>query len=175
MKTESVCLVNMSDGKDETKKDNVEEKFGRVQFSHEELVKLTKEAIDKLIESDPLLNGLLSDTTAEEIRSQTAVAQGQAITLYLNRGERPILPIVVAPHTTTVLDLKKAIRRYTDLALKRERVKTKISWKHVWKKYQLSFNDSILSDDSANIKNYGISNRTELHFIKRIREKNKRK
>lgn len=79
----------------ETRNDNVEDKFGRVQISHEELVKLTKEAIHKVIESDPLINGLPPDATAEEIRSQTAVAQGQAITLYLNRGELPVLPIVV--------------------------------------------------------------------------------
>lgn len=66
-----------------------------VQFSHEELVKLTQEAIDKIIESDPLFSGLPSDVTVEELKSQTAVAQGQAITLYLNRGELPRLSIVV--------------------------------------------------------------------------------
>lgn len=73
---------------DKTKSENT-------QLSHEELIKLTKVAIDNIIESDPLLAGLPSDVTIEELRSQIAVAQGQAITLYLNRGELPRLAVVV--------------------------------------------------------------------------------
>jgi len=118
-------------------------------------------------------SGIPPDATAEEIRAQTAVAQGQAITLYLERQGLAKLAIVVPPHTTTVLDLKKAIKRYTDLALKREKVKKKISWKHVWKKYQLRFNDTVLDNDNENIKNYGISNKVELSYAKRLREKNR--
>ncbi|XP_008551782.1 U11/U12 small nuclear ribonucleoprotein 25 kDa protein [Microplitis demolitor] len=144
-----------------------------VQFSHEELVKLTQEAIDKIIESDPLFSGLPSDVTVEELKSQTAVAQGQAITLYLNRGELPRLSIVVSPNNTTVLDLKKAIRRQTTLALHRERVQKKISWKHVWKKYDLCFGGISLNNDKENIKNYGVTNKVELHYVKKRREKNK--
>ncbi|XP_034951340.1 U11/U12 small nuclear ribonucleoprotein 25 kDa protein [Chelonus insularis] len=143
------------------------------EFSHDELVKLTREAIDKIIETDPLFSGLPSDVTVEELKSQIAVAQGQAITLYLNRGELPKLSIVVSPHNTSVLDLKKAIKRQTTLALHREGVKKKISWKHVWKKYHLCYNDIVLSNDKENIKNYGISNKVELNYVKRRREKNR--
>jgi uncharacterized Rossmann fold enzyme len=64
-------------------------------FTHEELVKLTKEAIRNIIESDPLLNELPLDPTAEEIKAQTAVVQGQAIILFLDRGYLPKLSIVV--------------------------------------------------------------------------------
>jgi len=72
-----------------------------------------------------------------------------------------------------VLDLKKAIKRHMNLALKRENVKKKISWKHIWKKYHLCFEDIRLSNDNENIKAYGITNKVELHFTKRRREKNK--
>lgn len=65
------------------------------ELDHNELVKLTKEAIHNIIESDPLLSGLPIDVTIEELKAQIAVAQGQAITLYLNRGELPKLGIVV--------------------------------------------------------------------------------
>ncbi|KAH0553262.1 U11/U12 small nuclear ribonucleoprotein 25 kDa protein [Cotesia glomerata] len=150
-----------------------EESNNEAHFSHEELVKLTQEAIDKIIESDPLFSGLPSDVTTEELKSQTAVAQGQAITLYLNRGELPRLSIVVSPNSTTVLDLKKAIKRQTTLALCRERVKKKISWKHVWKKYDLCFDGVPLNNDNENIKNYGIANKVELQYVKKRREKNK--
>ncbi|XP_076662647.1 U11/U12 small nuclear ribonucleoprotein 25 kDa protein [Andrena cerasifolii] len=143
------------------------------ELDHEELMKLTKEAIDNIIESDPLLSGLPTDVTVEELKAQTAVAQGQAITVYLNRGDLPKLGIVVPPHNTTVLDLKKAVKRHTNLSLKREKVKKKISWKHVWRKYYLSFENVKLTDDNENIKAYGISNKAELHYVKRRREKNK--
>jgi len=142
-------------------------------LSHQELLKLTKTTVDNLVECDSLLSGLPSDVTIEELKSQVAVAQGQAITLFLNRGQLPKLAVVVPPHNTTVLDLKKAVKRHMNLSLKRENVNKKISWKHVWKKYHLCFKDTKLSNDNENIKAYGITNKVELHFAKRRREKNK--
>lgn len=200
--------------KDEEESCKVESKSDTTRLSHQELVKLTKTTIDSLVEHEPLLSGLPSDVTIEELKSQIAVAQGQAITLFLNRGELPKLAVVVIiyysymfhnansnyivscqimfklhciyrfnntlfplfqvpPHNTTVFDLKKAIKRHTNLSLKRENVQKKISWKHVWKKNHLCFGDIRLSNDNENIKAYGITNKVELHFTKRRREKNK--
>lgn len=65
------------------------------ELDHDKLVKLTKDTIHNVIENDPLLFGLPADVTIEELKAQVAVAQGQAITLYLNRGELPKLGIVV--------------------------------------------------------------------------------
>lgn len=59
------------------------------------------------------------------------------------------------------------------LSLKRENVKKKISWRHVWKKYHLFFENIKLLNDNENIKAYGIANKAELHFVKKRREKNK--
>lgn len=67
-----------------------------LEFTHCELVNLTKEAIAKIIGSDPLLDGLPLDVTLEEVKAQTAVAQGQAITLYVDRGSLPKISIVVS-------------------------------------------------------------------------------
>lgn len=72
---------------------------------------------------------------------------------------------------TTILDLKKAIKRYTNVALKREGVNKKISWKHVWKKYHLCFDDLRLTDDNEPIDNYGIVNRSVLRYAKKRRER----
>lgn len=142
-----------------------------VTFSHQELVKLTKDAISKIIESDPLFGDLPQDATLEEIKAQTAVAQGQAITLYLKRGDLPTLGVVVSPNNTTVLDLKRAVRRDTNLALRRENIKKQISWKHIWKKYYLSFNGTHLENDNENIKSYGLHNKAELRYVKKRRNK----
>jgi len=73
----------------------VEVKSDTTRLSHQELIKLTKATIDSLVEHEPLLSGLPSDVTIEELKSQIAVAQGQAITLFLNRGELPKLAVVV--------------------------------------------------------------------------------
>lgn len=172
-------LENAGSRNEETQQDNdlvrketIDDKCA--ELDHVELMKLTKEAIRDIIETDPLLSGLPADITIEELKAQTAVAQGQAITVYLNRGELPRLGVVVPPHDTTVLDLKKAIKRHTDLSLKRENIKKKISWKHVWKKYHLCFDDDVrLTNDNENIRAYGITNRAELRYVKRRREKNK--
>ncbi|XP_047369374.1 U11/U12 small nuclear ribonucleoprotein 25 kDa protein [Vespa velutina] len=150
-----------------------EKKEKIVSNDHQELIKLTKEAIDNVIESDPFLSGLPLNVTVEEIKAQIAVAQGQAITLFLNRGELPKLSIVVPTHTTTVLDLKRAIKRHTNLCFKRDNIKKKISWKHVWKKYNLCFDDVQLLNDRENLRTYGISNKAELYYVKKYREKNK--
>ena len=64
-------------------------------FSHDVLVKLTKEAIAKIIESDPFFKHLPLDPTVDEIKAQIAVVHGQAITLYLDRTPLPRLSIVV--------------------------------------------------------------------------------
>ncbi|CAL1679256.1 unnamed protein product [Lasius platythorax] len=163
--------IALTDAKEESCADKVKSEAIRV--THQELMKLTRTTIDNIIKNDPLLFGLPSDVTIEELKSQIAVAQGQAITLFLNRGELPKLAVVVPPHNTTVLDLKKAIKRHMNLSLKRENVKKKISWKHIWKKYYLCFEDTRLSNDNENIKAYNITNKAELHFAKRRREKNK--
>lgn len=170
--------IDQMNSKMDSKMDTKQEKIipnenTKSDSNHQELVKLTKETLDKLIDSDPFLAGLPLNVTVEEIKAQIAVAQGQAITLFLNRRNLPRLSIVVPTHTTTVLDLKKAIKRHTNLYFKRENIKKKISWKHVWKKYNLCFNDIQLANDNKNLKVYGIGNKAELYYVKKYREKNK--
>jgi len=80
---------------EETKEKLDDIKAESAELSHQDLVRLTKTTIANLIESDPLLTGLPLDVTTEELKSQIAVVQGQAITVFLNRGELPKLSVVV--------------------------------------------------------------------------------
>ena len=71
----------------------------------------------------------------------------------------------------TVADLKKSIRKYITLKLKRSK-KTKmrhklISWKYIWKTYFLKHSDKILKDNNVKLKDIGIKNRSTLEFIKK--------
>lgn len=72
-----------------------------------------------------------------------------------------------------MLDLKRAIKRHTNLCFTRDNIKKKISWRHVWKKYNLCFNNVQLLNDNENLKTYGITNKAELYYVKKYREKNK--
>lgn len=84
----------------------VKVKPGTTRLSHQELVKLTKATIHDLVEREPLLSGLPPDVTIEELKSQIAVAQGQAITLFLNRGELPKLAVVVIIYDSYIPQVK---------------------------------------------------------------------
>lgn len=73
-----------------------EEKYeNEPSIDQKELIKLTKDALKNIIESDPLLNDLPTDPTIEEITAQIALVQGQAIKLFLDRGRLSKLTIVV--------------------------------------------------------------------------------
>ncbi|KAJ8683027.1 hypothetical protein QAD02_018819 [Eretmocerus hayati] len=140
-------------------------------MSVEELVKFTKDSINHLIQTDPYLHGLPLDPTIEEVRAQKALTLGQAIVIYLDRGPFPTLSIVVPSKDATVMDLKRAVKRQTNLALQRENIKKKISWKHVWKRHYLSFDGVKLTDDNDKIHEYGIRNKATIKYVKKRREK----
>ncbi|KPI94565.1 U11/U12 small nuclear ribonucleoprotein 25 kDa protein [Papilio xuthus] len=110
--------------------------------SHDELLEITESSLFKLLNYDSLLCDLPSDIIIEEILSQV-------------------------PQTASVGDLKKAIARHFEIHQKRTGSKVKISWKYIWKTYNLSF-DGIILDNNANpIEDYGVSNKTTLTFKKR--------
>ncbi|XP_014487175.1 PREDICTED: uncharacterized protein LOC106750967 [Dinoponera quadriceps] len=97
----------------------------RTYITDQELIRLTKVAetkVEYIIESDPLLSGLLSNVRIEELTSQIDVAQGQAITLFQNHRELPKL-VVVLPRDKTVFDLKKTMERHMCLSFVRENVR----------------------------------------------------
>lgn len=91
-KSEHIALTDTKE-KRELCADKVKSETTRL--NHQELIKLTRMTIDNMIKNDPLLCELPSDVTMEEVKSQIAVAQGQAITLFLNRRELPKLAVVV--------------------------------------------------------------------------------
>jgi len=86
-------LKHMKNSEEELSVDKVKSEISSL--SHQELVKLTKTTISNIISSDTLLSELPLDVTIEELKSGIAVAQGQAITLFLNRGELSKLAVVV--------------------------------------------------------------------------------
>ncbi|XP_034828211.1 U11/U12 small nuclear ribonucleoprotein 25 kDa protein-like [Maniola hyperantus] len=135
-------------------------------LSHDDLLQITKSSLTDLLHADPLLSDLPSDIILEEIISLTAVEHGQSICTYISREDEPPLKVIV-PQNATIRELKKAIARHFEIYQQRTGNKVKISWKYIWRTYDLSFDSLILDDDNSCIGNYGVTNKVTLSYKKK--------
>ncbi|XP_072298273.1 U11/U12 small nuclear ribonucleoprotein 25 kDa protein [Eucyclogobius newberryi] len=136
---------------------------------HSEILDIFEEGLARLVQ-DPLLCDLPIQVTLEEVNSQIALEYGQAMTVRVIKADGEVMPIVVVQNAT-VLDLKKAICRYMELKQQREGGVKYISWRYVWRAYNLVFQGEKLESDNMRIKDYGIKNRDEVTFMKKLRKK----
>nr|XP_023413093.1 U11/U12 small nuclear ribonucleoprotein 25 kDa protein [Loxodonta africana] len=111
---------------------------------HSEVVDVFQEGLAMVVQ-DPLLCDLPIQVTLEEVNSQIALEYGQAMTVCVCKMDGEVMPVVVVQNAT-VLDLKKAIQRYVQLRQERE-------------------------GGIQHISCYGIRNRDEVSFIKKLRQK----
>nr|XP_056722231.1 U11/U12 small nuclear ribonucleoprotein 25 kDa protein [Euleptes europaea] len=137
--------------------------------AHAEAAELWQAGLARLVR-DPLLCDLPAQVTPEEIASQVALEYGQAMTVRVRRADAPEPMPVVVVQQATVLELKKAVRRFVQLRQERQGGVRHISWKRVWRTYSLSFGSEKLDDDRKKLREYGIRNRDEVCFVKRLRK-----
>ncbi|XP_061556917.1 U11/U12 small nuclear ribonucleoprotein 25 kDa protein isoform X2 [Phycodurus eques] len=100
-------------------------------LTHADILDIFEEGLARLVQ-DPLLCDLPIQVTLEEINSQIALEYGQAMTVKVLKADGEIMPIVVV-QDASVLDLKKAIRRFVVLKQQREGGVRHISWGESWK------------------------------------------
>ncbi|CAD7683308.1 unnamed protein product [Nyctereutes procyonoides] len=136
---------------------------------HSEAVDVFQEGLAMVVQ-DPLLCDLPIQVTLEEVNSQIALEYGQAMTVRVCKMDGEIMPVVVVQNAT-VLDLKKAIQRYVQLRQEREGGIQHISWSYVWRTYYLTSAGEKLTEDRKKLRDYGIRNRDEVSFIKKLRQK----
>uniref|UniRef100_A0A8C1XW53 Small nuclear ribonucleoprotein 25 n=1 Tax=Cyprinus carpio TaxID=7962 RepID=A0A8C1XW53_CYPCA len=146
-----------------------EEEEDEEALPHSEFLDIFEEGLALMVQ-DPLLCDLPIQVTLEEVNSQVALEYGQAMTVRVCKADGEVMPIVVV-QSATVLDLKKAIRRYMELKQQREGGVKHISWKYVWRTFHLVFNGEKLEEDKKKLKDYGIRNRDEVTFLKKLRMK----
>ncbi|XP_053550452.1 U11/U12 small nuclear ribonucleoprotein 25 kDa protein isoform X2 [Bombina bombina] len=139
------------------------------ELPHAEVVDIFQEGLAMMVQ-DPLLCDLPIQVTLEEINSQIALEFGQAMTVRVSKADGEVMPVVVVQNAT-VLDLKRAIQRYVQLKHQREGGIEHISWKYVWRTYHLSFSGEKLEDNDKTLREYGIKNRDEVVFIKKLKKK----
>ncbi|XP_048846812.1 U11/U12 small nuclear ribonucleoprotein 25 kDa protein [Brienomyrus brachyistius] len=136
---------------------------------HSEFLDIFEEGLVLLVQ-DPLLCDLPIQVTLEEVNSQVALEYGQAMTVRVCKADGEVMPVVVVQNAT-VLELKKAIRRFVELKQQREGGVQHISWRYLWRTYHLVFNGEKLEEDKTKLKDYGIRNRDEVTFMKKLRRK----
>jgi len=139
-------------------------------ISHEGLKDLTTEVLNEVLDKDGVLGDLPNNVTLGEVDLQIAVEHGRAITVYLERFDGIVVPIVVQKSGARVIDLKKSIERKMALHLKRAGERTTISWKRIWKTYWLSCNGNKMKRNTDLISDY-IENNSKIVFVKQLREK----
>ncbi|KAH3896915.1 U11/U12 small nuclear ribonucleoprotein 25 kDa protein-like [Dreissena polymorpha] len=137
---------------------------------HTEAMSMVRKELADIIQGDPLLCDLPAEITLDEIQSQIALEYGQAMVVNVRRADNQVMGIVVTQNAT-VLDLKHAIKRHFVLQQNRAKGPTKLSWKYVWKRHWLYFDGQRLTDDNMKIKDYGIHNKDEVTFMKRLQER----
>ncbi|XP_028841453.1 U11/U12 small nuclear ribonucleoprotein 25 kDa protein [Denticeps clupeoides] len=146
-----------------------EEEEDEEALPHSEFLDIFEEGLAMIVQ-DPLLCDLPIQVTLEEVNSQIALEYGQAMTVRVCKADGEVMPIVVVQHAT-VLDLKKAICRFYELKQQREGGVRHISWKYVWRNFCLAFNGQKLEEDKMKLKDYGIRNRDEVTFLKKLIKK----
>jgi len=156
----------MNPDSDEPESSDDEDKI----LPHHVAMEMFRDGVAELIVGDPLLSDLPTRITPEEVTSQIALEHGQAITVYVRRADDVVLPVVVV-QDGTVLDLKQAIQRHVTLKQIREEGTTHISWRHVWRRHWLYYSGQKLTEDRKLIKEYGIRNKDEVSFIKRLQQR----
>lgn len=62
------------------------------------------------------------------------------------------------------------MQRSFNLKQQRLRSKTKVSWNYVWKTYHLQHDTVIMKDDKEFVGNYGVRNKSEIRFVKKLRK-----
>lgn len=163
-------------------------------LTHEELQKVTKSTLNELFRNDVVIRDLPQDVTLEEVDAQIAVLHGRSMTVFIVRNDNDVVPVIVSKFqfqsslhmhpfqsfiasqvkqsNSTVSDLKRAFQRAMLLKLRREGETCKISWKHIWRVYLLSYDGVKLESDHKLLKDYGIANKSEIVFVPKIKEKN---
>ncbi|XP_030193660.1 U11/U12 small nuclear ribonucleoprotein 25 kDa protein [Gadus morhua] len=136
---------------------------------HSEILDIFEEGLALLVQ-DPLLCDLPIQVTLEEINSQIALEYGQAMTVKVLKADGETMPIVVVQNAS-VLDLKKAIQRFMELKQQREGGVKYVSWRYVWRTYALVFQGEKMEDDNTRLKDYGVRNRDEVTFMKKLKKK----
>lgn len=150
-----------------------EKDFAEEYLSHKEAFASFSDGLKELLE-DRVLKYLPSDVSRREVEMQLALHQGRAITVFVKKCDEVVVPIPVL-QGARVKDFKAAIQMQIGQQIKRSGGPAHISWRSIWRSYWLCFGKVRLTDENGLLSDYGVGNRDEVTFTKRLRERHGRK
>ncbi|NXA80611.1 SNR25 protein, partial [Thryothorus ludovicianus] len=136
------------------------------ELAHAEVLELFQAALARLVQ-DPLLCDLPPQVVQAK-RWQRGPSS--ATSTFPQAGQKSSIAAVVVVQNASVLELKKALRRHMQLRQARQGGVQHLSWKYIWRTYHLTYNGEKLADDKKKLREYGIRNRDEVSFIKKLRK-----
>ncbi|XP_039588625.1 U11/U12 small nuclear ribonucleoprotein 25 kDa protein isoform X1 [Passer montanus] len=150
------------------------------ELAHAEVLELFQAALARLVQ-DPLLcdlppqvrprrGGRAGPAGLGSRPCRSPAGDGGGDRLAGGSGVRAGHDAVVVVQNASVLELKKALRRHFQLRQARQGGVQHLSWKYIWRTYHLTFNGEKLADDRKKLREYGIRNRDEVSFIKKLRK-----
>lgn len=163
IKTKQDKTMDAENGSDLIKPDEIEQPQ-----SHREIMEMVQNELTYLVTIDPLLKDVPAPLMLDEINSLIALEYGQAMTVNVVRADGQLLPVIVK-QSARVFELKRAIKRATELKLMRSKTSVYLSWRYIWKTYWLYFQGQKLDQDHKYLKDYGITNHKTVTFLKRLR------
>uniref|UniRef100_A0A1B6CTK3 SNRNP25 ubiquitin-like domain-containing protein n=1 Tax=Clastoptera arizonana TaxID=38151 RepID=A0A1B6CTK3_9HEMI len=140
-------------------------------FTHFEMIEITNKTLKEVFEKDSMLNNIPTDITLDEVMEKIAVIHGLSMTIYVMRADGEEIPVVVKHKDATVQDLKQAICRQMIRRLNRKSQKVKVSWRFVWKSYDLVIGKQRLKNDKTLLADWNIKNKSRIFFVKRLKKK----
>jgi U11/U12 small nuclear ribonucleoprotein SNRNP25 len=114
------------------------------------------------------------DIDLNELKKVLSLEHGESMKLLIRRADDQVFSVIVRLDST-LKDLKGSIKDHFTQKHKRSPADfpKAVNWQYVWKNYCLMFEEEKLTENSKQLRDYGIKNKCELTFFKFSFRKNK--
>ncbi|GAB6025864.1 hypothetical protein CHUAL_011840 [Chamberlinius hualienensis] len=102
------------------------------ELSYKDAMKMVLNNLTNIVTMDPLLKNVQTPLILDEINALIALKYGRAMTVNVVKADGEVLPVIVK-QSARVFELKRSIRRATELKLMKSKTPVKVSWRYVWK------------------------------------------
>lgn len=137
-------------------------------LTHEMFMNTIQTGLNEIIKSEPLFENINSATKNEELKVILSLEHGESMIIFVRRGDNQLLSLIIKVNGT-VKDLKLALKSHFKKArLLSPETTPNINWKYTWKNFSLVYDDTQLLDDKKALRDYGIGNKCELQFVRKV-------
>nr|AFK35853.1 unknown [Lotus japonicus] len=126
----------------------------------------------KALLDDPILSDVPKNPTLYDVDILIGLELGSAMRISIIKLDATSFDVTVM-NSATVKDLKLAIKKKVNDMEQSNMGHRQISWRGVWAKCCLSYNNHKLLNDDA-LQNFGVRNNSQVHFVPYVMAKESR-